>query len=238
MTVIGSSDLDVFPLGLGGNTFGWTSDQETSFAVLDAYVAGGGNFIDTADSYSAWVPGNAAASQRRSLASGPRRGGTGTRSSSRPRWTGTRSSAGSRGRTCSRRRTRRFPGSAPITSTSTTCTTTTRTCRSPRRRRRVQRAAEGGEDPLCRALQLHRAPAARVVHGLRHRGIRAPGRTPAALQPRGTGCLRDLARARRRPSSALACSPTTRLRAASSPGSTGARRITRARRGSQALPGT
>ena len=59
MTVIGSSDLDVFPLGLGGNTFGWTSDKETSFGVLDAYVAGGGNFIDTADSYSAWVPGNA-----------------------------------------------------------------------------------------------------------------------------------------------------------------------------------
>jgi aryl-alcohol dehydrogenase-like predicted oxidoreductase len=58
MTVIGSSDLDVFPLGLGGNTFGWTSDRQTSFAVLDAYVAGGGNFIDTADGYSAWVPGN------------------------------------------------------------------------------------------------------------------------------------------------------------------------------------
>jgi aryl-alcohol dehydrogenase-like predicted oxidoreductase len=59
MTVLGSSDLDVFPLGLGGNTFGWTSDKDTSFAVLDAYAAGGGNFIDTADSYSAWAPGNA-----------------------------------------------------------------------------------------------------------------------------------------------------------------------------------
>ncbi len=59
MTVLGSSDLDVFPLGLGGNTFGWTSDKDASFAVLDAYVAGGGNFIDTADSYSAWVPGHA-----------------------------------------------------------------------------------------------------------------------------------------------------------------------------------
>ena len=58
MTVLGNSDLDVFPLGLGGNTFGWTSDKETSFAVLDAYQAGGGNFIDTADAYSAWVPGN------------------------------------------------------------------------------------------------------------------------------------------------------------------------------------
>jgi aryl-alcohol dehydrogenase-like predicted oxidoreductase len=59
MTVIGSSQLDVFPLGLGGNTFGWTSDMETSFAVLDAFVANGGNHIDSADSYSAWVPGNA-----------------------------------------------------------------------------------------------------------------------------------------------------------------------------------
>jgi len=58
MALIGKSDLDVFPLGLGGNTFGWTSDKETSFAVLDGYVAGGGNFIDTADSYSAWVPGH------------------------------------------------------------------------------------------------------------------------------------------------------------------------------------
>ncbi len=58
MAVIGSSDLDVFPLGLGGNTFGWTSDKETSFAVLDAYTDAGGNFIDTADSYSRWVPGH------------------------------------------------------------------------------------------------------------------------------------------------------------------------------------
>jgi aryl-alcohol dehydrogenase-like predicted oxidoreductase len=58
VTFIGSSDLDVFPLGLGGNTFGWTSDRDTSFAVLDGYTAGGGNFIDTADSYSAWAPGH------------------------------------------------------------------------------------------------------------------------------------------------------------------------------------
>lgn len=58
MGVVGQSDLDVFPLGLGGNTFGWTSNKETSLAVLDGYAAGGGNFIDTADSYSAWVPGH------------------------------------------------------------------------------------------------------------------------------------------------------------------------------------
>lgn len=51
-------DLDVLPLNLGGNVFGWTADEQTSYAVLDAFVAGGGNFVDTADSYSAWVPGN------------------------------------------------------------------------------------------------------------------------------------------------------------------------------------
>jgi aryl-alcohol dehydrogenase-like predicted oxidoreductase len=55
---IPGTDLDVFPLSLGGNVFGWTADEATSFQVLDAYAAGGGNFIDTADSYSAWVPGN------------------------------------------------------------------------------------------------------------------------------------------------------------------------------------
>jgi aryl-alcohol dehydrogenase-like predicted oxidoreductase len=48
---LGDSDLDVFPLCLGGNVFGWTLDEERSFAVLDAYAQGGGNFIDTADLY-------------------------------------------------------------------------------------------------------------------------------------------------------------------------------------------
>ncbi|MFI0817365.1 aldo/keto reductase [Streptomyces sp. NPDC021098] len=50
--------LSVFPLSLGGNVFGWTADEAESFEVLDAYVAAGGNFIDTADVYSAWAPGN------------------------------------------------------------------------------------------------------------------------------------------------------------------------------------
>jgi aryl-alcohol dehydrogenase-like predicted oxidoreductase len=56
--LIGNSGLDAYPLSLGGNTFGWTTDEERSFAVLDAYTAAGGNFIDSADSYSAWVPGH------------------------------------------------------------------------------------------------------------------------------------------------------------------------------------
>ncbi|MGC4956274.1 aldo/keto reductase [Actinomadura citrea] len=51
-------DLDVFPLCLGGNVFGWTADRERSFQILDAYAGAGGNFLDTADSYSAWVEGN------------------------------------------------------------------------------------------------------------------------------------------------------------------------------------
>lgn len=58
MTQIGISNLNVLPINLGGNVFGWTVDRDTSFAILDAFVAGGGNFLDTADSYSAWVPGN------------------------------------------------------------------------------------------------------------------------------------------------------------------------------------
>jgi aryl-alcohol dehydrogenase-like predicted oxidoreductase len=52
------TDLSVFPINLGGNTFGWTSDRQQSFDVLDAFVAAGGNFIDTADVYSAWAEGH------------------------------------------------------------------------------------------------------------------------------------------------------------------------------------
>ncbi|MFI0371215.1 aldo/keto reductase [Actinomadura sp. 1N219] len=51
-------DLDVFPLALGGNVFGWTADRDRSFEILDAYAGAGGTFIDTADQYSAWVDGN------------------------------------------------------------------------------------------------------------------------------------------------------------------------------------
>ena len=55
---LGRSGLQVSPLCLGGNVFGWTADEATSFKLLDAYVAAGGNFIDTADTYSKWAPGN------------------------------------------------------------------------------------------------------------------------------------------------------------------------------------
>lgn len=51
MTKLGTTDLDVYELNLGGNVFGWTADEQQSFAVLDAYAAAGGNFVDTADLY-------------------------------------------------------------------------------------------------------------------------------------------------------------------------------------------
>jgi aryl-alcohol dehydrogenase-like predicted oxidoreductase len=56
---LGNSGFDIAPLVLGGNVFGWTIDEPTSFEVLDAFVAGGFNCIDTADAYSRWHPGNA-----------------------------------------------------------------------------------------------------------------------------------------------------------------------------------
>lgn len=55
---LGSTELEIAPLVLGGNVFGWTADETTSFAVLDAFVDAGGTMIDTADVYSAWVPGH------------------------------------------------------------------------------------------------------------------------------------------------------------------------------------
>jgi aryl-alcohol dehydrogenase-like predicted oxidoreductase len=55
---LGRSDLMVSPLCFGGNVFGWTADEARSFALLDAFVEAGFNFIDTADVYSRWAPGN------------------------------------------------------------------------------------------------------------------------------------------------------------------------------------
>lgn len=61
------TSLNFGSLVLGGNTFGWTSDRDESFAVLDAFVDGGGSAIDTADSYSQWVPGNTGGDSERIL---------------------------------------------------------------------------------------------------------------------------------------------------------------------------
>jgi aryl-alcohol dehydrogenase-like predicted oxidoreductase len=58
MREIGRSGIKVSRVCLGGNVFGWTADEQASFTVLDTFVAGGGNFIDTADVYSTWAPGH------------------------------------------------------------------------------------------------------------------------------------------------------------------------------------
>jgi aryl-alcohol dehydrogenase-like predicted oxidoreductase len=55
---LGNSGLEVTPLAFGGNVFGWTADEQTSFKLLDAFVEAGFNLIDTADVYSRWAPGN------------------------------------------------------------------------------------------------------------------------------------------------------------------------------------
>lgn len=60
---LGRSDLKVAPLVLGGNVFGWTADEKTSFAILDAFIDGGFNAVDTADVYSRWSPAGAGASE-------------------------------------------------------------------------------------------------------------------------------------------------------------------------------
>jgi aryl-alcohol dehydrogenase-like predicted oxidoreductase len=58
MPYLGKTTLQVTPFCLGGNVFGWTADERATYAVLDAYLGEGGNFVDTADSYSAWVTGH------------------------------------------------------------------------------------------------------------------------------------------------------------------------------------
>ncbi|WP_374533834.1 aldo/keto reductase [Phenylobacterium sp.] len=60
---LGKSDLKVAPLVLGGNVFGWTADEKTSFAILDAFVDGGFNMVDTADVYARWTPAGGGASE-------------------------------------------------------------------------------------------------------------------------------------------------------------------------------
>ena len=58
MALLGTTDLDIYPLCLGGNVFGWTANRNESFLVLDSFTGSGGNLIDTADAYSTWVPGH------------------------------------------------------------------------------------------------------------------------------------------------------------------------------------
>ncbi|MEZ6023758.1 MAG: aldo/keto reductase [Hyphomonadaceae bacterium] len=72
---LGRSGIAITPLMLGGNVFGWTADEKTSHAILDAFVDQGGNAIDTADVYSAWVPGHEGGESERVIGSWLKAGG-------------------------------------------------------------------------------------------------------------------------------------------------------------------
>lgn len=67
---LGQTDLSIAPLVLGGNVFGWTADEKTSFELLDRFVGAGLNAVDTADSYSRWYPATRAANPKPSSANG------------------------------------------------------------------------------------------------------------------------------------------------------------------------
>ena len=72
---IGSSELEIAPLALGGNVFGWTADENVSFAVLDDFTESGGTMIDTADVYSAWAPGHSGGESESVIGRWLKRGG-------------------------------------------------------------------------------------------------------------------------------------------------------------------
>lgn len=67
MVAVKGTNFDIFPVNLGGNTFGWTSDRKTTFEILDSFTAAGGNFVDTADNYSAWAEGNKGGESEREI---------------------------------------------------------------------------------------------------------------------------------------------------------------------------
>ena len=73
--ILGNSGLEIAPLALGGNVFGWTADEKTSFRLLDAFTAAGGNLVDTADVYSVWVPGHRGGESETVLGKWLKRGG-------------------------------------------------------------------------------------------------------------------------------------------------------------------
>jgi aryl-alcohol dehydrogenase-like predicted oxidoreductase len=72
---LGKSDIEVAPLALGGNVFGWTVDEPTAFVLLDAFVDAGLNLIDTADTYSRWVTGNTGGESERIIGKWLRKSG-------------------------------------------------------------------------------------------------------------------------------------------------------------------
>jgi len=131
---LGASDLKIAPLVLGGNVFGWTADRDASFAVLDAFVEGGGTMIDTADVYSAWVPGHRGGESETMIGEWLRTSGKRDRVQIATKVGMLPGDGGEKRRPhgSPRRATPRSSGSAP---TASTCISRIRTMTQPRRRR-------------------------------------------------------------------------------------------------------
>jgi aryl-alcohol dehydrogenase-like predicted oxidoreductase len=72
---LGRSGIQVVPFCFGGNVFGWTADEKTSFTLLDAFIDSGFNFVDTADVYSKWVPGNTGGDSEKIIGNWLKQGG-------------------------------------------------------------------------------------------------------------------------------------------------------------------
>ncbi len=182
MAKIGSSDLDVCPLCLGGNVFGWTADVDASRAVLDGYVAAGGNFVDTSDSYTWRVPGNSGGESETVIGDwladrGNREGLViATKVGSLPARRGLSAANIAAAARDSLRRLRteaidlyyahRDDPDVPQEETL----------------RRVRRAGQGRPGARRRGVQLLRRPAAVGAGGLPARGLHRAGRGAAALQ--------------------------------------------------------
>ena len=204
---LGTTALSVSPLCLGGNVFGWTADEAASFAVLDAYAAAGGNFIDTADGYSAWVAGNPGGESEEII--GRWMAARGNRDDHRDRDQGRqggRACAGSRAGTIragaeaslQRLRTDRIDlyyahADDPETPLDETLGG-------------VRRARPRGQGAPPRRLELHRAAPRRGARRWRAGRARALRRAPAPVQPRRARRVRGRAPAavRRR---GVACLP-------------------------------
>ena len=190
MRTLGSSDLSVHPLCLGGNVFGWTADEQQSFAVLDAYAAAGGNFIDTADV----VLGLGARQQRRRVgddhrpldggARQPRRhrGRDQGRQAARPRGPGAATIR-------ERRRGARSSASAPTASTSTTRTSTTRS--TP-----LEETLGAFDELIARGQGARTSRASNYSAAAARRGAR--GRRRARACPRTSRCSRTTTSSPRR----------------------------------------
>ena len=184
--LLGETGFEIAPLVLGGNVFGWTADEATSFAVLDAFVDAGLNAIDTADAYSRWVPGHTGGESETIIGNwlranpgkrdkvvlitkvgsemGPGRKGLSER------WI----VAGRRGLAppARRRGDRRLPLALARPGHALR--------RDPRRLRQADRGRQG---PLDRRLEPRRRPARRGAAGRRHRGPAALPGPAARLQP-------------------------------------------------------